>query len=761
MLDSNQRHFNEVYFICICLSCLGSQVFGQIVYSISEEVKQGTSVGNIAKDINLSVKELDVRSFRIVSTSKKKLFEVNDSGFLYVNERIDREEICADAAICSVNIEAVVNNPLQLYRVKINILDINDNSPIFPVDSVQLNITELTVPAGSRFPVESAYDADVGSNSLKTYKLSPNEYFTLDLQTNNDKTVSAELVLQKSLDREKQALVQLELTALDGGTPPRSGTLLIVVNVLDANDNAPAFNSSVYKVSVREDVPSGTAIIKLKATDLDEGLNGEVVYYLSKRSPQNIMDTFEIDTDSGEVRVRGTIDYEETSAFEIRVQAADRGGMPLIGHCKLLVEVIDVNDNPPEVTVTSLLSPVREDAHKGTVVALMTVSDEDGGRNGIVQCHLSGKSPFKLQSSFQNYYSLILEGALDREREAEYNVTITATDDGIPQLSSMRVITVQVSDVNDNPPQFPKPVAEVYLKENSPIGSLIYTITASDPDLQENAQVTYSLLQSSVMGVPVSSMFNLNSITGEIHVAQSFNYEEIKHLPFKVQATDAGVPPQSSNVTVSVFILDENDNSPGILPPYSEHGSGNTEHIPYSAEAGYFVAKIRAVDADCGYNALLSYHIVEPKGTDIFRVSTNTGEIRTRRRLSEGDIKLHPLTILVTDNGEPSLSATVSLDVMVVESTAEMHSDSRQLPNKDEAFSDVNLYLLIAVVSVSIIFVATVLGSIAIKCHKTDGSEDRYNTPMITTYPDGSWSYSKTQQYDVCFSSDTLKSDVV
>ncbi|XP_015205219.2 protocadherin alpha-4-like isoform X9 [Lepisosteus oculatus] len=761
MILQNRRYYSQVSFILILLFWIGNLTAGQIVYSVFEEVKQGTSVGNLAKDINLSVKELDARGFRIVSGSKKRYFDLNlDSGFLYVNERIDREQLCSDLVNCAVNLEAIVNNPLLLYRVKVNILDINDNSPVFPTNSIRLNVTEL-VPVGTRFPLESAYDADVGTNSLRTYTLSSNEHFSLDLQTNNDKTISAELVLQKSLDREKQPLVQLELTAVDGGTPPKSGNLFIAINVLDANDNSPVFNQSVYKVSVREDVPRGITIIQLKATDLDEGSNGEVVYSLSNRNSHNIVDTFEIDSHTGEVKVKGYIDFEEYSAFEIRVQAADKGHMPLTGHCKLLVEVIDVNDNAPEIAVTSLLSPVEENGKRGTVIALMTVSDKDGGKNGIVHCHLSGMTPFKLQSSFQNYYSLILDGALDRERDLEYNLTVKATDEGDPQLSGSMIITVQVSDVNDNAPRFPFPVTEIYLKENSPIGSVIYTVSASDSDLKENAHVTYSLLQTSLNGVPISSLFNVNSLTGVVYAMKSFNYEEIKDLKFQVQATDSGIPPLSSNLTVNVFILDENDNSPGILPPYSDHGSVNTENIPFSADAGYFVAKVRAVDADSGYNALLSYHIVEPKGTDLFRISTNTGEIRTKRRLSENDIKLHSLVLLVKDNGEPSLSATVSLDVMVVESTAEMQSEFRNVPKKEDTFSDLNLYLIIAIACVSVIFCLSLLIFILTKCHKADGSDNRYRTQMITTYPDGSWSYSKTQQYDVCFNSDTLKSDIL
>ncbi|XP_029134897.2 protocadherin alpha-2 isoform X12 [Labrus bergylta] len=746
-----------VVLLCLC-DCSASQ----LSYSISEEVNKGTVVGNIAKDLNLNVPELETRDLRIVSSYSKKYFDVNlRTGNLFVDERIDREELCPNVVKCSLKIQAVLNDPMTAHRIEINVLDINDNSPAFIESSYSLNISESSL-TGERYLLPIADDADIGSNSVKSYKLSQNEYFSLDVQSGGEHEVSAELVLQKALDREKQAVLTLLLTAVDGGNPPRSGSLQIHVNILDVNDNIPTFSKTLYKVSVQENAARGTVVIMLNATDLDEGMNGKLVYSLIKRGNTDRSSTFDINSETGEITVRGTLDYEETPAYEVRVQAKDQGTSPRSAHAKLLIEIIDVNDNAPEISVTSLMTPVKEDSELGTIVALVTVSDKDGGNNGVTNCKVVGSVPFKLKSNYKNDYSLVVDGPLDRENTSLYNVTITATDEGSPPLSSVRVITVQVSDVNDNAPRFMEPSVNIYMKENSPTGSVIYTISAFDPDLENNAKLTYKLLESYPRSIPITSVVNINSETGDIVSLQSFNYEEFKTFQFKVQATDSGVPPLSSNVTVNVLILDENDNNPTILAPYSEHGSVNSESIPYSAEAGYFVAKIRAVDADSGYNALLSYHLSEPKGNNLFRIGTSTGEIRTKRRMSDNDLKTHPLVVLVSDNGEPSLSATVSIDVVVVESNADIHTQFRHVTIKEESFSDLNLYLLIAIVSVSAIFLLSLITLIAVKCHRTDGSFSRYGAPMITTHPDGSWSYSKaTQQYDVCFSSDTLKSDVV
>ncbi|XP_026212879.1 protocadherin alpha-13-like isoform X6 [Anabas testudineus] len=745
----------------LCILFLSDWCAAQISYSVSEEVDKGTVVGNLAKDLNVNIRDLQTRNLNIVSGYSKKYFGANfKTGDLYVNERIDREELCANTIKCTLNLEAILNNPMALHRIEVVIVDLNDNAPTFVEKSHSLNISEFS-PTGEHFLLPLALDADTGGNSVKTYKLSPNEYFSVDVQNSGEHSVSAELVLLKGLDREKQAVIKLTLTAIDGGKPPKSGTLQINVNVLDVNDNTPTFSKTLYKARVNENAPAGSLVIQLNATDLDEGDNGRVVYSFVKRGNFNPADVFSMNIETGEITVKGNLDYETQAAYEIHVQASDRGSSPRRANGKLLVEVVDVNDNAPEIVMTSLTNPVKEDAETGSIVALVTVTDKDGGRNGQTNCKLIGSTPFKLNSNYKNYYSLVVDAPLDREGSSSYNVTIMATDEGNPPLSSTSLITIQVSDVNDNAPRFLEPVINIYVKENSPIGARIYTITAVDADVNENAKVTYSFDGDS-KGLAITSVLNINSETGDIVSLQSFNFEELKTFQFKVQATDSGVPPLSSNVTVNVFVLDENDNSPSILAPYSEHGSVNSESIPYSAEAGYFVAKIRAVDADSGYNALLSYHLSEPKGNNLFRIGTSTGEIRTKRRMSDNDLKSHPLVVLVSDNGEPSLSATVSIDVVVVESTADIQTPFRHVPIKEESFSDLNLYLLISIVSVSLIFLLSLITLIAVKCHRTDGTFSRYSAPMITTHPDGSWSYSKaTQQYDVCFSSDTLKSDVV
>ncbi|XP_006891250.1 PREDICTED: protocadherin alpha-11 [Elephantulus edwardii] len=476
---------------------------GQVHYSVPEEAKHGTFVGRIAQDLGLELAELVPRLFRVASKGRGDLLEVNlQNGILFVNSRIDREELCGRSAGCSIHLEVIVDKPLQVFHVEVEVKDINDNAPVFPLREQRLQIFESKQP-DSRFPLEGASDMDIGENALLTYRLSQNEYFSLESSTSSKRNKRLSLVLKKSLDREKSSELNLLLTATDGGKPELTGTVQLLIRILDVNDNDPEFEQSEYKVRLLENAAKDTFVIQLNATDRDEGVNGDLTYTLKSIKP-NGRPLFILDENNGEVRVNGILDYEENKFYEIEVQATDKGNPPMAGHCILWVEILDANDNAPEVTVTSLSLPVREDAQPSTVIALISVSDSDSGVNGEVTCILTPHTPFKLVSTYKNYYSLVLDGALDRESVPAYDLVVMARDGGAPALSASASVSVEVADVNDNAPAFAQPEYTVFVKENNPPGCHIFTVSAQDADAQENALVSYSLVERRVALVDVN-----------------------------------------------------------------------------------------------------------------------------------------------------------------------------------------------------------------------------------------------------------------
>ncbi|XP_062250279.1 protocadherin gamma-C5-like isoform X4 [Platichthys flesus] len=695
----------------------------QTRYSIPEELKQGSVVGNLAKDLGLGLSDIFDRKLRVASEAGKQYFTVDaGKGELVVNERIDREALCGQSTSCVVPLQVVIENPLHLYRIEVEIRDVNDNSPNFLSKERNLKIAELTA-VGARYPLETAQDLDVGSNSLKSYSLSKDECFSLKIKDLANGRKVPELVLEKPLDREKQNIHTLLLTALDGGSPVKSGTSKIIVTVLDNNDNVPVFKKALYKISLPENSQSGLMNLKVEATDADEGVNGEIEYSFAEHTAETLLSIFQINPETGEIMLIGQMDYENVAVHEIDINAKDKGIPEMEGHCRVQVEVVDMNDNAPEIVLTSKPSQVPEDAPSGTVVALLTARDLDSGDNGKVTLQLPKDSPLTLKPSFSNNYALVTRGSLDRESFSEYNIEITATDSGSPPLSSKKIIPVSITDVNDNPPVFSQPSYNVYLKENGVPGSILYSVSASDLDFGENAKISYSILDSKVQDVSVSSYVYINSDNGSIYSMHSFDYEKLKVFQIQVQAKDQGSPSLSSNTTVHVFILDQNDNAPSVIYPSSAVlGSLSHQRMPRSAKAGHLVTKVTAVDADSGHNAWISYKVAEATDASLFTVNLYTGEVRTKRAVSEQDDSSQRLLIEIKDDGDPVQSSTVTVSIQLEDGLHEPILDLRQkVTEPSKKTGRITLYLILSLASVSVLSVVTFL-ILAVKCIRSSRS---------------------------------------
>ncbi|XP_029918457.1 cadherin-23-like [Myripristis murdjan] len=752
--------YHGLAFICLVLQ----SVYGDLTYSIPEEMKRGSVIGNLAKDLGLEVGRLSARKARIDAEGNSAEYcAVNlNTGDLIVHERIDREGLCAKKASCVLLQELVLENPLELHRISISVRDINDNSPQFKEDVLKIEIQE-SAGKGARFLLDEAHDGDIAENSVQGYTLQQNDHFTLNVNTKGGGRKYGELILDKELDREDKREMKLLLTAFDGGSPRRSGTVIIHVTVLDANDNAPVFSQNVYKASLPENSPVDTVVLTVSASDADEGVNGEVTYGFDHVSDEAIS-VFYLHPKTGEVRVAGVIDYEKESSYEMQISAKD--GLGLASYATLMIEITDRNDNAPVIYLKSLTNPIPENVSPGTEVGIINVQDRDSENNRQVRCSIQQKDSFKLVASIKNYYSLVTTGHLDRELVSVYNITITATDEGSPPLSSSKTVQLSVADINDNPPVFEEQSYSAYVTENNKPGSTLCYITAEDPDWRQNGTVIYSLLPGEVNGAPVSSYLSVNGDTGVIHAVRSFDYEQFRSFKVQVMARDNGSPPLSSNVTVSVFITDVNDNSPQILYPAPGGSSFMTELVPKAAHGGSLVSKVIAVDADSGQNAWLSYHIVKSTDPGLFTIGVHSGEIRTQRDISESDSMKQNLIVAVTDNGQPSLSATCSMYLLISDNLAEV-PELKDM-SYDDSNSKLTSYLIIALVSVSTFFLTFIIIILGLRfCRRRkprmlfDGAVAIPSAYLPPNYAevDGTGTLRSTYNYDAYLTTGSRTSD--
>ncbi|KAM3866675.1 protocadherin alpha-8-like [Diretmus argenteus] len=723
------RRERQRWVACMfALVLVWSGASAQIKYSIPEESKEGTVVGNIAKDLGLDKNTLKERGYRIVTGSAEPLFQVNQNdGILYVNQKIDREQVCEESNTCVINLKTVLENPLEIHYVAVEVMDVNDHSPSFPETHKRIEISE-SVPPGKRFQLQAASDADVGVYSVQQYKLTHNDHFRLEVIDRDGDGKIPVLVLQKPLDREVMKRHTFTLTAVDGGKPPRSGTVELTVDVLDVNDNFPIFTKDSYSVTLCENAPIGTTVIQVNATDLDEGLNGDVIYSFVNNVNSKIRNIFNVDANTGEIIVKGPIDFEVKDKYRIDIQASDKGSAPLTTHKSVKIKIIDLNDNTPEIEVTSFSDAITEDARPGTTVALISVNDLDSGLNGKVICFVSEDVPFTLTPSLQdNMYSLVTKSSLDREKQNRFDLTIVAKDAGEPVLSSEKAISVIVSDVNDNRPEFLLSPYTFYVTENNPPGASVFSVKASDVDEDDNALISYHILRDGGGDSKLTSFLNINSENGDILALKSFDFETLKTFQFQVVATDSGSPSLSSNVTVNVFILDQNDNAPVILYPVSSNGSAEgVEEIPRNVNAGHLVTKVRAYDADIGYNGWLLFSLLEVTDHSLFGLDRYTGQIRTLRSFTETDEAEHKLLILVKDNGNVSLSATATVVVKAVEPKEAFAASDVKSAAKDDEENNVTFYLMITLGSVSALFLISIIVLIAMQCSKPTDYSSKY-----------------------------------
>nr|XP_008517938.1 PREDICTED: protocadherin gamma-B7 [Equus przewalskii] len=621
-----------------------------IRYSIPEELAKGSVVGNLAKDLGLSVLDVSARKLRV--SAEKLLFSVDaESGELLVKDRIDREQMCKERRRCELQLEAVVENPLNIFHIVVVVEDINDHAPQFDKKEIHLEIFE-SASLGARLSLDPATDPDINMNSIKDYQINSNPYFSLMVRVNSD-----------------------------GGKYPE------------------------------------LSLEKVTATDQDEGVNAEINYYF-RSTAQSTRHMFSLDEKTGMIKNNQSLDFEDIERYTMEVEAKDGGGLST--QCKVIIEILDENDNSPEIIITSLSDEILEDSLPGMVVAIFKTRDRDFGENGEVKCNVGRGVPFKISSSNNNYYKLVTDGFLDREQTPEYNITITATDRGKPPLSSSTTITLHIADINDNAPIFHQANYVVHVAENNPPGASIAQVSASDPDLGPNGRVSYSIVASDLEPRALSSYVSVSAQSGVVFAQRSFDHEQLRAFELTLQARDQGSPALSANASLRVLVGDRNDNAPRVLyPALGPDGSALFDTVPRAAQPGYLVTKVVAVDADSGHNAWLSYHVLQASEPGLFSLGLRTGEVRTARALGDRDAARQRLLVAVRDGGQPPLSATATLLLVFADSLQEALPDLGDHPAPSEPQAELQFYLVVALALISVLFLLAVILAIALRLRRS------------------------------------------
>ncbi|XP_029957763.1 protocadherin-12 isoform X2 [Salarias fasciatus] len=675
-----------------------------IQYRVWEEQLAGTRVGCLGDDLRQRDEGGPLEDFQVVEQGTALPFSVSArDGLVSTQGHLDREELCQGSDLCEVAFSVLYrrSGAMNYLRVRVEVMDLNDHSPSFPSSSQEVEISE-TAGLRMRIPLDRALDPDAGPNGLQTYSLSVNQHFALDVTTGPGGAKQAELVVIKELDREVQASFDLTLTAWDKGNPPRSGSTLVHINIQDSNDNSPTFEDSSPTVTLSEDTALGTTVINLKATDPDQGANGEVEYSFSKYTRPEVQRLFYVDPQTGAVSVKAPLDYEAQSSHELIIQASDQGPNAIPSHCKVHVKLMDVNDNAPRIRMTwtppnSPAATVLEGAPVDTFLALVTVSDADSGENGAVNLVIKkGSGPFHLKKIHGDNYMIVTKDRLDRENVMQYNITLIARDEGSPPLSYVDYLPVSVLDENDNPPMFFSPVYKASIKENNKAGYHALKVEAYDVDLDLSGKVSYSF--SNAIESPQS--FSIHPKTGVISVRQPLDYEELNAYSFIVEAVDHGHPPLTSTATVQIDVEDVNDNPPVIKEPKPRKGLaslsipvnaykgeivtelGNnieeedepekaitslSSHLPREGLVGFLASTIKAEDLDSGVNGELKYQITDGNPSELFWLEESTGQLFVNTTNATELIgKTFTVDIAVSDMGTPSLSTKATLEVTFI-----------------------------------------------------------------------------------------------
>ena len=642
-------------------------------YTIYEEEEANKRVGNVKENSGIASRrtpeELNQLEFVFrYTTGLYELFTINKrTGVVRTSESIDREEICAYQAVCDIDLDIKVNpvTYFEIIKIKVKIEDKNDNKPVFTPSQISTSVAETNTP-GSLIPIPSADDKDSGLYGIQGYRLDKekpgSEKFDLQVTAHSDGSMDINIVLLEKLDREKEAYYTLVVYAFDGDNPQQSGSITLDLTVTDVNDNTPKFDNATYETTIYENLPLRSTILQVHASDPDSGDFGKVVYSFAPSTQDEYLSIFGINEETGEIYVKGLIDFEENQLYQLNVQAKDKGENSLPTFAKVRIRVLDLNDHAPLINVNVLTdsgdAEVLENANVGTFVAHIAVVDPDLGESGLFECEIDNNA-FQLVplSGSTMEYTLVSRMIFDREDIDKYHVLLTCEDKGSPVLTAVEQIIVRVMDENDHAPVFKQEYFSAVLRENNSLNAFVIKIKAEDEDTGRNAAIQYSLQGKNRSE---DNLLAIDAISGVIKANTIFDYEKKRSYNFVVVATDHGDPAKSARTDFKLTVQDVNDE----YPVFNEEAYLFVvkEGLPKDTSVG----KVTASDDDSPQHGNITYKIdPQSKGNHRFYIDKVTGQIFTAEVLDWETQEVYHLEVRAENVGSPAIQTRVECTVHV------------------------------------------------------------------------------------------------
>ncbi|KAH3842809.1 hypothetical protein DPMN_116313 [Dreissena polymorpha] len=646
----------------LVLACKGQPDDLTVNFEVLEEREPVVYLGNLVTEVKNHY-NTSLAGYTFQTNSGPDYFSLKSNGNFTVVRRIDRENLHCEPKDCKLMVNAISispdNSDFKQIKIFVIILDLNDNYPVFSPSSHSLSIPEGTA-YGNQYELPSVVDKDSGNNSISQIVIDPpSENFRVENHKNLDGSYAINLVINQSPDRETMDSYLLIVKAIDGGNPPKTGTMQVRVNITDINDNRPVFEPNAYNVTIDETISVNSDIVRVIASDRDIGENGRIAYRIVQTDPATIADIIAIREASGVIFLNKPL-ISQPGPFSLYVEAEDQGDPPKKSlQSRVVINVRDVNNNAPEIKSISPV-PVSEDARPGALVALIYVQDADTGVNGEVVCTCENPN-FTIREGLRDMltnlfsFSVHVNAAFDRELRDRYEVLINCSDRGEIPLFTHASLNVTILDVNDNAPRFSVKNISVDVLENVNVGAVLVKVSASDRDIGRNSFISYS-----IQGF--SDMFYTEPVEGGcvIRSLQPFD-REIKNLyEFTIIAYDNGTIRLNDTATVTVYIRDVNDNAPKFSG--DSYAMAVLENFNISTSIG----QVTALDRDLAENGKVSYVIPSEYPSEEYPFAVlDDGTVITKAILDRETKNLYKFEILASDHGNPPISTRVPVMVTV------------------------------------------------------------------------------------------------